>query len=233
MSAKTLPARVQIESSETENDRFKRSFESWLWGSMIAATVFHFMLFQFWPTQTAANVSFTAEELELIDLLPELEIPPPHEAISRPAMPVMAPTDIDDDIMIAPTTFPDNPVDVLPQPPTTDGAVDLSATPVFTPWTVRPEIRNRSEVQAALMREYPPILRNAGIGGQVVVWFFISETGQVLDSRVSQSSGYAQLDEAALKVADVFRFRPALNLDRIVQVWIRFPIEFQVGSHAP
>ncbi len=48
MSAKTLPARVQIESSETENDRFKRSFESWLWSSMIAATVLHFMLFQFW-----------------------------------------------------------------------------------------------------------------------------------------------------------------------------------------
>ena len=52
MSAKTLPARVQIESSETENDRFKRSFESWLWGSMIAATVLHFMLFQFWPMLT-------------------------------------------------------------------------------------------------------------------------------------------------------------------------------------
>ncbi len=233
MSAKTLPARVQIESSETENDRFKRSFESWLWGSMIAATVLHFMLFQFWPTQTAANVSFTAEELELIDLLPEIEIPPPPEAISPPAMPVMAPTDIDDDIMIAPTTFPDNPVDVLPQPPTNDGGANLSATPVFTPWTVRPEIRNRSEVQAALMRGYPPILRNAGIGGQVVVWFFISETGQVLDRRVFQSSGYAQLDEAALKVADVFRFTPALNLERIVQVWIRFPIKFQIGSHAP
>ncbi len=35
---------------ETANDRFKRSFGSWFWGSMIAATVFHFMLFQFWPT---------------------------------------------------------------------------------------------------------------------------------------------------------------------------------------
>ncbi len=32
---------------ETENDRFKRSFGSWFWGAMIAATAFHFMLFQF------------------------------------------------------------------------------------------------------------------------------------------------------------------------------------------
>ena len=56
-----------------------------------------------------------------------------------------------------------------------DEEVYLSAAPVFTPMTVRPEITNRSEVQAALMTEYPPILREAGIGGTVVVWFFVSE----------------------------------------------------------
>jgi len=109
-----------------------------------------------------------------------------------------------------------------------DEEPDLSAAPVFTPMTVRPEIRNRSEVQAALMREYPSGLRDAGIGGRVVVWFYISETGQVLDSRISESSGQAELDEAALEVADVFRFSPALNRDKIVPVWIQFPITFQV-----
>ncbi len=143
----------------------------------------------------------------------------------------MALTDIDADITIAPTTFADNPVDDLPPPPTGEGEADLSAAPVFTPMTVQPEIRNRREVEAALMREYPSILRNAGIGGQVIVWFFISKEGSVLDGRVFESSGFAQLDEAALKVANVFRFTPALNRDQIVQVWIRFPIEFQVRSH--
>ncbi len=195
---------------------------------MIAATVFHFMLFQFWPTQAAANVSFTAEELELIDLLPEIEIPLPPEAISRPATPVMALTDIDDDITIASTTFADNPVIDLPPPPTHYGEADLAAVPTFTPMTVFPEIKNKREVQAALMREYPPLLRNAGIGGRVVVWFFISEEGQVLDRRVSQSSGHIPLDEAALRVADVFRFSPALNREQIVQVWIQLPITFEV-----
>ena len=77
------------------------------------------------------------------------------------------------------------------------------------------------------------MLWNAGIGGTVKVWFYISEEGRVLDRRVSQSSGYVKLDEAALKVADVFRFTPALNREKIVQVWIRFPIEFQVLQHAP
>ena len=231
MNAMAIPAEAEntkSEKSETANDRFKKSFGSWLWGSMIAATVFHFMLFQFWPTQTAADISFTAGELEVIDVLPKIEIPPPPEAISRPATPVMALTEIDTDITIAPTTFADNPVEVLAPPPTNDGAVDVSAAPVFTPMTVHPEIRNRREVQAALMREYPPLLRNAGIGGQVVVWFFISEEGQVLDRRVALSSGHIQLDEAALQVADVFRFSPALNREKVVQVWIQLPITFRV-----
>ena len=228
MNAQAIPAETVADKLETENDRFKQSFGSWFWGSMIAATVVHFMLFQFWPTQTAEDVSFTAEELEMIELPPEIEIPPPPEAISRPATPVMATADIDDDITIAPTTFADNPIEDLPPPPTDDGAVDISAAPVFTPMTVRPEIVNRGAVQAALMREYPPILRDAGIGGTVEVWFFISEEGRVLDSRVSKSSGQVQFDQAALKVADVVRFSPALNRDQRVQVWIQLPITFQV-----
>ena len=230
MNATTLPATAEIDSSETANDRFKKRFESWLWGSMITATVFHFMLFQFWPTWTAEDVSLAAEELEVIKLPPEIEIPPPPEAISRPATPVMAVTDIDEDITIAPTTFEENPVEVLPPPPTAEEEGDLSATPVFTPMTVRPELKNRREVGEALVRLYPPLLRNAGIGGEVVVWFFLSEEGTVLDSRVSQSSGHVQFDKAALEVADVFRFTPALNRDRIVQVWIQLPISFQVQA---
>ncbi len=227
MNAMAIPAKAEAIYAKTANDRFKGSFESWLWGSMITATVFHFMLFQFWPTQTAGNVSFTAAELELINVLPEIEIPPPPEAISRPATPVEV-TDVDLDVTIALTTFEKNPVEVLPPPPTDDGGVDLLANPVFTPMTVHPEIRNRREVQAALMREYPPLLRTAGIGGTVIVWFFISEEGQVLDRRVARSSGHVPLDEAALQVADVFRFSPALNRENIVQVWIQLPIAFEV-----
>ena len=99
--------------------------------------------------------------------------------------------------------------------------------PVFTPMTVRPEIRNGSEVMEALMREYPPLLRDAGIDAQVVVWFFVSDRGRVLDSGVSQSSGHAPLDEAALNIADVFQFTPALNRNERVQVWIEVPIMFE------
>jgi TonB family protein len=64
----------------------------------------------------------------------------------------------------------------------------------------------------------------------VEVWFFISEEGTVIDQRVSEPSAHTQLNEAALEVAEVFRFSPALNRETIVQVWIRLPITFEVEN---
>jgi periplasmic protein TonB len=229
MTETAVPSTESMVSShpETANDRFKRSFTDWFWGSMIVATVLHFGIFALWPDLTAEDVSFSVEDLESIELPPEIEIPPPPEVISRPATPVVSTAEIDEDITIAPTTFEDNPVEDLPPPPEEDGA-DISAAPVFTPMTVRPEIKNVPEVIRAMEREYPPILRDAGIGGRVVVWFFIDEEGRVQDNRIAESSGHAALDEAAIKVAGVYQFTPALNRDQKVQVWVQFPITFEV-----
>ena len=149
---------VQVQEGpplETANDRFKRSFDTWFWGSVLAATVVHFAMFMFWPTLTAEDVSFDSEELVAIELPPEIEIPPPPQAISRPATPVIAAADISEDITIAPTTFEDNPVEELPPPPDEE-AVDISSAPSFTPYTVRPDLINQREVERALEREYPP-----------------------------------------------------------------------------
>jgi periplasmic protein TonB len=225
MTAEALPDLEIL--AETANERLKRTFNSWFWGSMIVATVAHFGTFAFWPELTAEDFSFTAEELTAIELPPEIEIPPPPQQISRPATPVMASADIDEDITIAPTTFEENPIEELPPPPEEQGT-DLSAAPTFTPFTVAPSIQNRSEVVRAMEREYPPLLRDAGIGGTVRVYFFIDETGKVGDFRVDQSSGHQALDDAALAVADVYRFTAALNRDKTVPVWVSFPITFQV-----
>ena len=121
----------------------------------------------------------------------------------------------------------DRPVEDLPPPPE-EVATDISSAPTFTPFTVAPSILNRSDVVRAMEREYPPLLRDAGIGGTVRVFFFIDENGQVQDFRIDQSSGHQALDDAALAVADVYRFTAALNRDKKVPVWVSFPITFQV-----
>lgn len=212
----------------TANDRMKQSFSTWFWTAMIAATVIHFGVFAFWPELTAEDISYTAAELEAIELPPEIEIPPPPQAIARPATPVIATTAIDEDITIAPTTFEDNPIEALPPPPEERVQTDISAAPTFTPFTVAPSILNRDEVVRSMEREYPPLLRDAGIGGTVRVYFFIDETGKVMDTRIDQTSGHQALDDAALKVAGIYRFSPALNRDKRVPVWVSFPITFQV-----
>jgi protein TonB len=228
MSAQAVVIDASAESLLTANDRFKRAFGAWFWGSMILASVLHFALFAFWPEMVAEDVSFTADELESIELPPEVEIPPPPQAIARPATPVIATANINEDITIAPTTFAENPVSALPPPPTEDRvtSTDIAAAPVFTPYTVKPDIKNRDEVARALEREYPPLLRDAGIGGTVQVWFFIDETGKVQRTLVNATSGHKALDDAALKVGQIIEFTPAINRDKRVPVWISLPITF-------
>jgi TonB family protein len=101
--------------------------------------------------------------------------------------------------------------------------------PTFTPYSVAPQIQNVPEVQRAMIEAYPPLLRDAGIDGTVRVYFYVDATGRVGDTRIDQSSGHAALDEAALSVAGVYRFSPALNRDRPTPVWVSFPITFQVA----
>ncbi|MDX1645868.1 MAG: TonB family protein [Longimicrobiales bacterium] len=225
MTAEAVPNAEVMQ--ETANDRLKSTFSSWFWGSMIAATLLHFGTFALWPELQAEDFSFTSDEIEAIELPPEIEIPPPPQQIARPATPVMASAEIDEDITIAPTTFEENPVEELPPPPEEE-QTDLSAQPTFTPFTVAPTIQNRDEVVRAMIREYPPLLRDAGIGGTVIVYFFIDESGVVQDFRIHESSGHQALDQAALAVADVYRFSAALNRDKKVPVWVQFPITFQV-----
>jgi TonB family protein len=107
-----------------------------------------------------------------------------------------------------------------------DLPADMGAGPTFTPMEVRPELRNGSALQQVLMSEYPSNLRDAGIGGTVVLHIFIDDDGVVRNTEVSQGSGYEALDEAAARVAAEMEFSPALNQDERVPVWIEMPITF-------
>jgi protein TonB len=103
-----------------------------------------------------------------------------------------------------------------------------SDPPHFTPYTVPPRLTNRDHVQRALVRLYPPGLRNKHVGGKTVVWAFVDSDGRVTKAIVKTSSGYEQLDDAALEVAYAMQFSSALNGKRPVSVWIQLPIVFSV-----
>lgn len=91
-----------------------------------------------------------------------------------------------------------------------------------------PRILNRSDVIQAIVREYPPSLRDRGIGGTVSVWFFVDAFGAVQDTRIRSTSSYQDLDDAALRVAEVVQFRPAESDGCSVPVWVAYPLTFEV-----
>ncbi len=213
---------------ETANDRFKERCNACLWGSIILATVVHFGVIRFFPTLTAADVAFGVTEFEAIELPPEIEIPPPPEQIARPAVPVVAATRLEEDVTIAPTTFEENPVESLPPPPS--DVERLIDRPVFTPYTIAPRLLDPQRAQRLVTQKYPPIMRQARIGGTTRLWAFIDAEGVVKKCVVRESSGYEELDRAAIEAMMEFRFEPALHLDKRVAVWIDMPIMFTIEN---
>ena len=129
-------------------------------------------------------------------------------------------------------TRPRSPVQHVPLiPPVPEPirrAPSVSAGPTFTPFTVAPTITNKQEVVRAMQEAYPPLLRDAGIGGAVRIYFFIQADGSVGGFQIDESSGHAAIDDAALRVADVYKFSPAKNQEEMVGVWVSFPITFQL-----
>ena len=108
-----------------------------------------------------------------------------------------------------------------------DVATESASPTDFTPYTVKPELRNRDAVARALAVNYPVLLRERGIGGTVILRVFIDDSGKVVQSHVQQSSGEEVFDRAAIKVASVMKFTPALNRDQRVSVWLDMPVVFK------
>jgi periplasmic protein TonB len=103
-----------------------------------------------------------------------------------------------------------------PQPPPPPS--DLPST--------RPEIQNRAEVQREIGRRYPRGLRDQRIDGRVVVMVFIDERGRVQRRRIAESSAFCEFDLAALEVARMLRFSPAVARGEPTPVWVSMPITF-------
>ena len=72
--------------------------------------------------------------------------------------------------------------------------------------TVAPRILNSAEIAAAVSQHYPLGLRAQGLSGTVGVQFLVGPTGAVQQTRIGQISAFQELDEAALRVADTYRF---------------------------
>ncbi len=64
--------------------------------------------------------------------------------------------------------------------------------------------------------------------GRVIIRVLVEASGRVADTRVAQSSGYDELDQAAAEVLYRWRFNPAERGGRAVTAWVRVPVSFKL-----
>ncbi|MBC9209578.1 energy transducer TonB, partial [Roseomonas aerophila] len=94
------------------------------------------------------------------------------------------------------------------------GAVRLGAgvAPANTPGPGQDTTAARPrDIACSDATEYPPELRSAGIGGDVVLRLRLTDKGRVIDAKIATSSGHAALDEAARRGVRRCRFDPAMR----------------------
>ncbi len=76
--------------------------------------------------------------------------------------------------------------------------------------------------------KYPESARRAGIEGDVIIKVLVDVDGSILDARIFLSSGFEELDNAALEASMKAKFEPATQLGRPVKVWVSIPIKFKL-----
>ena len=107
--------------------------------------------------------------------------------------------------------------------PEPDGTYELSAV------DERPEVLNRSEFARRLSRNYPPLLRDAGISATITARFRILEGGRVDAASISiENSSHEGFNEPTRRSVEYLRFRPGHVAGTPVRVWMTMPVAWQV-----
>ncbi|HEX6751773.1 MAG TPA: TonB family protein [Longimicrobium sp.] len=109
--------------------------------------------------------------------------------------------------------------------PPDEGTYELSAV------EEQPSLSNSSEVQRQLERNYPPLLRDAGVTGTVTLRMRVMENGSVDPESISvESATHDAFGDAAKRVVSRMRFRPAKVGGHAVKVWVTLPVTFQLQT---
>lgn len=73
---------------------------------------------------------------------------------------------------------------------------------------------------------YPALSRRLGEQGRVVIRVLIDKDGKPQQGGIGQSSGYARLDQAALRAAMDWRYVPGRRDGKAQDMWFNVPIHF-------
>lgn len=111
----------------------------------------------------------------------------------------------------------------VPVAPPADGTLELSEV------EEQPQLLNRDAVAAQLSRNYPPLLRDAGVEGNATVRLRVRRDGGVDPESIQiENATHPMFGEAASRVVERMRFSPAKIHGEPVPVWVTLPVGFQL-----
>ena len=165
------------------------------------------------------------------DILEEINIPETHQfepppRPPRPSIPVESDQeDFAEDITIEETSLDEYELWEVPPMPEDDAGSRIK----FIAYDEPPEpIGGYAAISEKLV--YPPIAREAGIEGTIILQVFVNAKGFVEDVVVQKNIPGTGLSEAATKAIKQIRFKPARQRDRALGVWIAIPINFRLRT---
>lgn len=200
----------------TANYIFKQKFGKYFGIALMLAILAHVVWFLLMPPYHPEPYKLREKRFEVVEVPPELIIPPPPQEIQRPEIPqeLEVSEEASEEEYIAPTSF--NPM----EPPVITG--DQDAEPVFVPFDQPPVPIH------TVAPQYPDLARRAGVEGVVYVIVTIDETGRVVNAIPGSTDANPLLVQAALDAARKWLFTPAKQRDIPVKVNFAIPIAFKI-----
>lgn len=201
--------------------KYKRVFEIAIALALFICIIFFQSFSRFEKKQVEKKIEIAKIEVAEIPKTEQEKIAPPP---SRPAVPIESDNeDIPEDETIDDTEIDFEKIPPPPPPPPTD---EESAT-IFVPYDEPPQpIGGFAAIQSKL--QYPEIARKAGVEGRVMVHVQIDENGNVSNTKILVSLGNNGCDEAAVQAIRSVKWKPAMQRDRPVKVWVAIPVVFKL-----
>jgi len=184
---------------------------------------------------TSVELSFAEKVEESASVTPVPPSPPPEPEPPRPKegtsplAPHLSPLAPDP---LAPK-FPE-PEEAKPEVKTSVPADSQPQTSNLKPQTAAPAAPRQARVDAppspkrSIRPDYPKGARQRGEQGAVVLEIQVDAKGAVSGTKVVVSSGFAELDEAAVKAARKAKFRPAKSGNKSVASTARLKLDFKL-----
>ena len=165
------------------------------------------------PVQTEIIDEPEDEENEPPPPPPEIEAPPPY--VPPPDFAIEMPTAPTNTTAITGVT------NVRPTAPPPTKAPEKA--------TVKTPPSTTGKGARITQPEYPPSSRRAGEEGTVTLQVYVLETGKAGEVKVSKSSGFPKLDEAAVReVQRTWRFVPGKEDGKPTAMWHTFNVTFRL-----